>query len=423
VGLLFGKIFIGLAVVFTLAMICRLRMHSKLVYAIVMVLAVFVISPGFMIRPQIFSFLFFAIYTYILYLYLLTGKNLLYSLPILMLVWVNLHGGFLMGWVLVFAVTAWKTLTRLITGKRDKQLRPFFICSFSIILASLANPYNYKLLVFLYQTLSIERNISEWQSVNIGDLSYIRFKLMAILFIGSLIFYFKKSRGWEVIAITMLLFAAIRHERHTPFFAIMAAPYLVSHLSSFVQAVKDKYKNILIGKKARDILALALGLLIVYQIANCRYIASGGRIIVATDKYPVNAVRFLLINKIKGNIILPFTWGEYAIWKLHPSCKVSIDGRFRTVYPETVISDHFFNTNNQKAWQVLINKYEGDIILTRQPFILYHLIQQKKKWVYVYSDKTAVIFLKNCEKQKETLAFFRSGLLKYPKTTPSIYFP
>jgi hypothetical protein len=45
-------------------------------------------------------------------------------------------------------------------------------------------------------------------------------------------------------------------------------------------------------------------------------------------------------------MIVWFDWGEYAIWHLAPTIKVSLDGRRETVYSEAVLAEHrrFFNS-------------------------------------------------------------------------------
>ncbi|MBI5052484.1 MAG: hypothetical protein HZB52_04370, partial [Chloroflexi bacterium] len=52
-------------------------------------------------RPQILSLLLTAIFVYILYDYLWRDANRLWLLPLLMLLWVNLHGGFAIGFILL----------------------------------------------------------------------------------------------------------------------------------------------------------------------------------------------------------------------------------------------------------------------------------------------------------------------------------
>ena len=106
-GLLIGKMGTGICVVLLLTKLCRYRVKTPLVYLIIMMLSISVMSPGFMIRPQVFSFLFFTLFIWVIFQYLERERNFLFLLPILMALWVNLHGGFLMGWVLLALVTAW----------------------------------------------------------------------------------------------------------------------------------------------------------------------------------------------------------------------------------------------------------------------------------------------------------------------------
>jgi hypothetical protein len=137
----------------------------------------------------------------------------------------------------------------------------------------------------------------------------------------------------------------------------------------------------------------------------------------------VQAVQFIQANRIKGNLLLPFDWGEYAIWKLHPSCRVSIDGRFRTAYPENVIEDHIFPLNDDVAWSKLVKKYPADIILSGQIPFFWDLIKTSKEWVYVYSDRAAMIFVRNKEENRSILNNFKAGRLVYPHDPVSIHFP
>ncbi|MDM8542404.1 hypothetical protein QUF90_15115 [Desulfococcaceae bacterium HSG9] len=418
-GLLFGKLFVGLCIAVCLSKICHIRQYHPLVYAVGMILAIFVISPGFMIRPQIFSFLFFTFFLYILHIYYKLKKNYLFLLPFIMVMWVNLHGGFLMGWALLILAVSSETIIGWVSQRKNPQNKLLWMWTGVTSLAVCINPYGYKLLVFLFQSLTVNRDITEWRPIVWDDLSFLRFKIMACLFIITLCMNIKKSSGWEVCAILMILFASLRHQRHTPFFAIICAPYLIHHLSETFQSFQKIVKLPHLTKSVFNCLTIFIGLLAIYQFYSTvsLYAQTKCRIIVSPKEYPVSAVRFLNLNNIQGNIILPFTWGEYAIWKLYPDCRVSIDGRFRTVYDESVIQAHFIHPDDISRLQELINQYPADIFLARQSSFWNTFIKENKNWIYVYSDKVAVIFL-----HKKILKQFSSGL-QYPKSEPLPYFP
>ena len=340
-GLLIGKLLVGFAIVFLLSKISFHRVCEPLVYGMVFVLSVFVMCPGFMIRPQILTFLFVAYFLYSFHLYLENGKNLLWSLPLVMIVWVNCHGGFLIGAGMFPVAVGCQYVTCRIKKKGAGHLRRMIFWLVLTEAAVLINPYGYHLLDFLLKTLSVPRGISEWAPVTIFDLSYIRFKLLTLLFIFSFFIKNRERRYWEAGIISIAMIYAFMHQRHTPIFAIVAAPYLTENFSLMAQRTRafEKIRSF----SSYAILSLFLSILVGYQLffTGSKYIKAQCNIIVDPTKYPVSAVHFLKQNGIQGNVLLPFDWGEYAIWKLYPVCKVSIDGRFRTVYPGKILSDHF----------------------------------------------------------------------------------
>lgn len=423
-GLLFGKLAIGLVIVLLIRKLCNFRENEAIIYAVIMVLAIMVISPGFMIRPQVFSFLFFTLYLYLLHRYFIQRKNLLFLLPCLMVFWVNLHGGFLMGWVLLFTVVVWKSLTHFIINDRDGQLHLLWLWFFVTTVSTLINPYGYQLLVFLYKTLSLPRQISEWSPIELFDLSHLHFKLMVLLFLAVLIVQKRYREGWEESAIAMTVLASLAHQRHSPFFGIIIAPYLINRLSLMVTDIQSRFPSLRLSVISQNIVTVLFGLMVVYQVyyGTSKYILTECRIIVDSRSYPISAVEFVRQNNIKGKMLLPMEWGEYVIWKQYPDCRVSIDGRFRTVYPETVVQDHFVADQDDDGWRNLIEKYPADILLARQTSFFQNLIENGKSWVYIYSDPTAIVFLRNDKKNNEVLQRFKLGRFVQPEP-PSIYFP
>ncbi|MFC1862359.1 hypothetical protein ACFL1Z_00215 [Thermodesulfobacteriota bacterium] len=173
------------------------------------------------------------------------------------------------------------------------------------------------------------------------------------------------------------------------------------------------------------LLNFLLILIIGYQLSHStnRYLKASFNIIVDPSIYPVSAVNFLKENAIKGNILLPFEWGEYVIWKLYPDCKVSIDGRFRTSYPESVINDHFILLDNPERYKEILDKYPTDILLMRRNAVSQRLLSDKKDWVYIYSDKFSFIFIKDSNKMQEYLEKAKRKEIIYLNKELSIYFP
>ncbi|MBL7224784.1 MAG: hypothetical protein ISS59_01505 [Desulfobacteraceae bacterium] len=424
-GLLIGKLLVGFLIVHLLSKISFHRVCEPLVYGMLFVLSVFVMCPGFMIRPQILTFLFISYFLYSFYLYLERGKNLLWSLPLIMIVWVNCHGGFLIGAGMFPVAVGCEYITCRMRNRDTGHLRRMIFWLVLTEAAVFINPYGYHLLGFLYETLSIPRAVTEWDTVTVFDLSYLRFKLLALLFLSSFFIRNRERRYWEVGIIIIALIYAFMHQRHTPVFAVVATPYLTENISLMVQRVGlfDKIRSY----SSYVLLNSFLLLLISYQITftGYKYAKAGLNIIVDPTEYPVAAVHFIRENGIKGNILIPFVWGEYAIWKLYPDCKVSIDGRFRTVYSEEILKDHFEAAGDESRLKDLLEKYPADIILGRQNPMYQRLITTQERWIYVYSDPTSIVFVRDGGSQRDILNKFRRNELIYPgkDTKPLIYFP
>ena len=424
-GLLFGKLLIGFTIIFLLSRISLHRTCEPLAYAVVFILSVFVMSPGFMVRPQVTTFLFVAFFLYCFHLYLEKGKNFLWILPAVMAVWVNCHGGFLIGVGMFPVVAVCEYINCLARKKSVTHLKILTFWLTVTELAVLANPYGVHLLTFLYETLQIPRDISEWAPVGIADLSYMRFKILVLMFVCSFFIKNKSRRYWEVGIILVAMVYSFLHCRHTPVFAILAAPYLAEHVSLLLQRTRllDKIKSSL----NYAVLSVFLLLLVGYQlyVAGSKYVDAGCNIIVDTTNYPVHAVRFMRENGIKGDILLPFEWGEYAIWQLYPECRVSVDGRFRTVYSERLLSDHFRLTAGDMKLECLLDLYPPDIILGRQGPVYREFISNQKGWAYVYSDLTSMLFLKETSFGRNFISNLRHKKVPSPVNdgAPSYFFP
>jgi hypothetical protein len=423
-GLLIGKMIVGLIVILIITIICFDRKVSCLPFGIIGAASVFIISPGFMVRPQLMTFLCTALFLIVIYYYLEKRKNLLWLLPLIMIFWVNSHGGFIIGAGILPVIFIMEYLDCYFNNKDKSHLRRFAIWGLFTEAAVLVNPYGYNLLIFIYDTITLPRQITEWESVTLFDLSYLRFKIFSICVIMAFFIKRHENRYWEIGVILFALIFAFMHQRHVPILAIFAAPFLVEKFSIIEWHYKLDLKKF--SFLSQVILGFSVVLIIGYQLTVTvdNHIRARFNIIVNPNKYPISAVQFLRDNNIKGNLLVPFDWGEYAIWKLYPDNKVSIDGRFDTVYPIDVINDHFAGAGREDAWHYLINKYLTDIILAERNLFSQRMISEPSdEWVYIYSDNTSVIFLRNSEINKALVERFKNKKMVYHRGKLSIYFP
>jgi hypothetical protein len=109
--------------------------------------------------------------------------------------------------------------------------------------------------------------------------------------------------------------------------------------------------------------------------------------------FPVGAVNWIQENRVQGNILPHFDWGEFLIWRCYPSCRVAMDGRYETVYTEQVYKEYFDFLNGRGKWDVFLRKYPHDMVLIKPNTRIHLLMLREPSWRVAYADQACVLFL------------------------------
>ena len=378
-------------------------------YRISYYLAVLVgIHAGFSstLRCQCFTYLFFALWLYLLERIRRGETRLIWIFPATMLLWTNMHGGFLAGIGLVVFYIIGDFLNQ-------KSVSKYFLILGLIIPVTLINPYGIKYWAYMLDAATMHRPyITEWKAFNPFKSFYkgLGFKILFLfLFAGYGYRIFCKFRGKtgnhiginidkvEIVALLITFYLAMKHERHSVFFAILAASYGYQHFTAFLNATFGRIENKIskiIHEDIREklILAKEYGFYFFLILASCSVLSSVP-IAVNVDDYPVQEVEFIRKNNISGNLFVPFNWGSYAMWKLYPQNLVSIDGRFEEVYKtESYLDVSKFTIVNEEHDRIL-KQYHHDIFLLEKETKSYEKLKSLSDWQLVYEGDKAAVFL------------------------------
>jgi len=415
-GLVIFKLILGLAIFHILSQMYFKHADNLWVYAVHFLLLTHVIAKGFATRPQLATLLFTALLVWSLHNYFDGGKKAVYGIPLLFLLWVNCHGGVVAGWGILGMVAAIETM-KCLRGKYPVPVP--LLTAFGLSSAALfVNPSGHKLLMFFMQTLSTERIVTEWESIPLLGTEFLYFKVLVILFFLTF-FNGQSKRLWEVSIVLFAVVFAFLHQRHASLSTIVLIPYLSLQWAMFWKArVKINWKAPRWGYLAGAVLLIGVAL---WQAGNHvkKFTRSGFRLQVNPVDFPVYAVRFMNDNKIGGNILLPFDWGEYVIWKL-PGSRVSNDGRYWTVYPNKVLIQNFIFHKGRNTWQYMLDLYPHEVILTSN---LNQPLEQAPDWVKVYQDGTSRVFVKKTDPPGPVLKKFYEHKMIYRDEPPSLDFP
>jgi len=415
-GLLAFKMILGWTTIYLLSQSGPYR-KTPYPFAIASILIIPVMGPGFMVRPQLMTFLFAALLIYILKKFFEEGSRWIFSIPAIFLLWINCHGGVIAGLGILATVTAiqWFKKTEFTSWK-----------SLAVVLAGscltvLMNPYGIELWTFFINSLSLPRKINEWGAISLFDLSNLPFKVLTLVFFISIIGN-REKRLWEVGIITVSMLFAFKSQRHTVLAAIVSAPYLADWVETLTNNPLIRKNLETLSIPFKKISQIVLGLFIVFQIGMTGYSYNEYKfqIFVEPTVYPVYLAQFLEQNDINGNIVSPFDWGEYLIWK-RPKSKVAIDGRFRTVYPEPIIRQAWNFWERKENWREILKN--SDIAVVKTAHAGDKGFTGLSKWTKIYKDPICVVYLKQNKRNNATITKFAKKELINPDAIPPYTFP
>jgi len=358
-------------------------------YALVML----ALLPSFQstVRCMIFTHIFFALWV----LWFQRERfgprvpTMLYVLT--MIVWANLHGGFVVGLGWLLAITAIEAFYQRDWKKWAIRLG---LCS----LATLINPFGVQLWLTTGRALVTTRHgFPEWAPVSwtSDPTLYVGYKLLFLFVVVALAIQFFR-RGWRrldrpaVILIVAFMLLALTSARHTSLFAIVAGALLPG-----IFPLKWPYDLRHRPLRRLVVLGVNYGVIIMPLFAGLRILPVGGGLHLdyPSISCPVGAVEFLQRQDIRGRLLVPFNYGSYALWELRGKMRVSMDGRYDLVYapPTYRRVDHFFSA--QVDWQSLLANPAPAAILVSRSADVYAKLSREPAWREAYQDATNVVFL------------------------------
>lgn len=409
-GLLLLKFAAGVTAFLLLLSHVRHRATSPHVQGAVGLLAVAVLARGFSIRPQVFTSFFVALILLLLEEYRRGRQRVLWLFPGIFLVWVNLHGGFVLG----LGILSLFACADLVCGS-ERSIRPWLALSACAGMTML-NPYGWRLFLFVWHELSRPHPISEWQPASF-EVAQFAFFIMLGLFLATGAFIRDWRRdGWHAVLALGVGVLALRHQRHTPLFALCAAAPLAAQVDSAVGWLSRR-TAFRFSQFSRRLLGGTIVLLAVSQLVltGLRWRSFGFQIIFDAREYPTAAVRLLQSAGVRGNLAVPLDWGEYVLWFLAPHVKVSLDGRFATVFPERVVEDNFNFFSGAPGWRRLLEQYPTQAVLA--PVGAPCPVATLPDWQLVYRDGRTQLFVRSNAVEAFKLGSFAALAAPPPSTT------
>lgn len=381
----------------------------KWIYLLMMTVFFKVTGP----RPYIISLLFFAYLIYVLMSYLDKEKHfdkLIWTLPIMQILWANLHGGSSsMSYVFIIIVILTDLFIKLFKIKDErwtsylldkKQIKTLTINLLLIIIATCINPTGYKLVIYPFTNM-LDTNmidlILEWQSPSFHGLLGMYIFIMIFIPVFNMIFYKKKFKFYEIVIFGLMFYMCLKSQRFMGMFGIYSTWILGKYLffdDKLYEIIKKpfiKFEKFI--KVSFTIILIIILVLVGYkQISSFKLIDNHGF-------YSDNAIKKVIELKPK-RMYNDFGAGGYLLYKLSEynsldDIEIFIYG-LGDVFSNNILPDSImlYNAKNARKY---IKKYDFDLILTVSTSPLRYYLEECEDWNIEYQDDMNYIFKRNAK--------------------------
>jgi hypothetical protein len=342
----------------------------------------------------------------------------LWLLPWLMLVWVNVHGGFLVGFVLlaiywIGAVWQWfrlkeerfdDALQKIWLGRRIRLLTLTGIVSAAV---TLVNPYGYKLHVHIYRYLSnrfLMDHIDEFQSPNFHYVAQKCFAALLLLTLVALAAKRSEVGASQGVVVLFAVYAGLYASRNIPVSSLLLILVIGPWLSDAMNSLADKRSGTASTQFLQRMQGIELGLQghlwPITAIVLAGWIAAHGGKLGASplmdahfdaQRFPVQAANYLEAHKVPGPIVSPDSWGGYLIYRLYPRVRMVVDDR-HDFYGEEFLKSYLKMVHVEPGWQDFLQQHDVGCIVLPKDSALANILLETPEWQPVYSDAVAVVF-------------------------------
>lgn len=408
--LVYVRNLLGLVTFGLVALEAQRRSGSWRLAALAVLLAGAMSMNNLIVRPQNWAWPIFAIYMVMLGRYTAgqLAPRLLWVLPILMALWVNLHGTFVLGLVMLALVALgetirwWMRQPEALDGRRVAQI---YLIGVVAGLTALLNPKGIGIIgyvgVLTTNTVNMDM-ITDWLPPTTRSLAGRAFFAAIVLML--MVFGLSRRRPTitDVLLVGAFLWQAVQGQRYVVWFGLLAMPILVQCLSPYISTITRPIKNSMRLANALVVVVL-LGFLIAVQPAfkwrlplpdtyQEMFVDYPGAPSIFSADTPLAAVEYLRAHP-GGPLFNEMGYGSYITWALYPTTKAFIDTRVE-LYDAEIWKDYLEISNGRNYHSLLVDKYGATrILLDRQDQLrLAQALESDERWVREFSDGRAEIY-------------------------------
>ena len=356
-------------------------------------------------RAQMITFALTCLELYWLQGYLSGRSRALQFFPLVMALWANLHGG----WVIAFAWLGIALVAELAGWAWDPSnpahrahVRFLAIVTAASAVAVLATPHGFNLLLYPFQTVASqaqERLIVEWFSPDFHQPYLHPFEAMVLLLIVG--FALRRPTLYDLLLSMVALALALQSVRNIVLFIAAATPVLINSYSEAWREI-SKARGWKPKLPSRQIFAVITAVvLLVVALATAIHIAGetapSRQDGITASTYPVGAADWLGAHPDVGTRMYnQYGWGGYLDYRFYPqpNRRVFIFGE-AALMGDALLNDYEDIQTLRPDWKAMLDRYGVDYIVYNRGEALANVLATQPDWKLVYQDSVAVIYVRS----------------------------
>lgn len=350
-------------------------------------------------------------------------------------IWVNIHGGFLIGIVaaIVFALLGltvnWERLR--LWASRGAQMPPHLfvhlVSPLVMLIGSMLNPFGvhaltYPLSYWLSETRYALQTVVEWLPPDFRspyDYAFLLLLCLCILFPaiapqdGNTKANLLKRLSLAILC-AMTAAMALTSRRNISLFAICSVPFMAIALSGICQR-GILSKPVLSSWHAVTIMSIIVITIFSKSALMCL------RNPVAKHLFPYDAAQFIKANALPEPLFNPYHWGGFLIAAFDGQIKVFIDGR-ADIYSADFLKRYDLAERNQLAFIDFLDEHRVMTALVDVARGIFEVLKANQKWQMVYRDIIGAVFIRRSKETAELLKLANNDELWYPETPWALFY-
>jgi hypothetical protein len=355
-------------------------------------------------RAQMITFALSCLELYWLQGYLSGRSRSIRFFPLVMVLWANLHGGWVIGFVwlgVALVAEAVKWMSDRSNPAHRMHLRFLAVIAAISVVAVAATPHFLSLYPYPFQTqgsVAQQKLIVEWFSPDFHEIHVRPFELMMFIVIAG--FALRRPSLYEFLLTMVALGLALQSVRNLVLFVAAATPVMINTYSEFWKGIsRDRKWSFSIPP--RPIFA-AITAIVLVLIAGLTVIRVSSSIGPAEQKrltvgdYPVKAADWLAANPQVGTRMFnQYGWGGYLAYRFYPDDhrKVFIFGE-AALMGDGLLNQYEDVVTLRSDWNTVLDQYQVDYVVYNKGDALANVLATQPDWHLAYEDSVAQIYIR-----------------------------